>query len=268
MLTRPTNCGNFAIMLKDAITIVTGAGSGIGRATALSFAAAGAVVVLAGRRELPLEATAQAVRALGAQAWVRTVDLEDGDDAAALGAWALQQFGHVDVLVNNAGHSTRVRSLRFINPSEFESVFKVNVDGVYRLTQSLMESMVSRQSGTVVSVASMAALGPNLLGGIAYGAAKAAEVALMKGMNTELRKFGVRACSIIPGEVNTAVLDNRPSPPADAVRSDLMQPEDVAAAIVLCASMPGRTLVEQIVMMPTRPRDTAAELAAAAEYSG
>ncbi|MFT5173215.1 MAG: NADP-dependent 3-hydroxy acid dehydrogenase YdfG [Gammaproteobacteria bacterium] len=253
-------------MLKDTITIITGAGSGIGRATALAFAAAGACVVLAGRREEPLNETARAVRMLGAKAWVRRVDLEDGDAAAALGAWALHEFGHVDVLVNNAGHSTKVRSLRYINPHEFDSVFKVNVDAVYRLTQSLLASMIARESGTIVTVASMAALGPGLLGGIAYGAAKAAEVALMKGMNAELRKYGIRACTIIPGEVNTAVLDNRPAPPSDNARTDMMHAEDIAAAIMLCVTLPARTLVEQIVMTPTRPRDLTAELAIAAEF--
>ena len=253
-------------MLKDNITIVTGAGSGIGRATALAFAAAGASVVLAGRREAPLHETAKAAHALGAKTWVRTVDIEDGDAAAALGQWALAELGHVDVLINNAGHSTRVRSLRYIDPLEFNAMLKVNVEGVYRLTQSLLESMIAREKGTIVSVASMAALSPNLLGGIAYGAAKAAEVALMKGLNSEVRKYGVRACAIIPGEVNTAVLDGRPSPPAHELRSELMQAEDVAAAIMLCVTMPSRTLVEEIVMTPTRPRDYSAELAIAAEF--
>ena len=169
----------------------------------------------------------------------------------------------MDVLVNNAGHSTRVRSIRYVDPVEFSSVFRVNVEGVYRLTQSLLESMIARGAGTVITVASKAALDPNLLGGIPYGSAKAAEMALMRGLNNELRHHGIRACTIIPGEVNTAVLDARPSPPDAAARQEMMQPEDVAQAIVLCASLPGRTLVEQIVMSPTRPRDLAAELDAA-----
>ena len=252
-------------MLKDAITIVTGAGSGIGRATALSFAAAGATVVLAGRREAPLRETQEAIQAMGGKARVRPTDLEDGDAAAALGRWSLDEFGHVDVLVNNAGHSTRVRSMRYIDPEDFGSVFKVNVDAVYRLTQSLLESMVERRAGTVVSVSSMAALSPNLLGGIAYGAAKAAEGALMQGLNSELRKYGIRACTIFPGEVSTAVLDARPAPPSAQARETLMQAEDVAAAIMLCVSLPARTLIEQIVMTPTLPRDTSAEMAIAAE---
>ena len=90
----------------------------------------------------------------------------------------------------------------------------------------------------------------------------------MRGINNEMRRFGIRACTIVPAEVNTPVLDNRPSPPDPGARASMMQPEDVAAAIVLCARMPGRTLVEQIVMRPTRPRDTAAELAAAARLGG
>jgi len=250
--------------LANATALITGAGSGIGRATALAFAAEGATLALAGRREGPLEETRAAVEAAGARAMVRSVDLEDGDAAAALGGWALEALGRVDVLVNNAGHSTRVRSIRYVDPQEFASVFRVNVEGVYRLTQSLMPSMVARESGTVITVASKAALDPNLLGGIAYGSAKAAEVALMRGISNELRRHGIRACTIIPGEVDTPVLDARPSPPAAQERARMMQPEDVAAAIVLCATLPGRTLIEQIVMSPTRPRDISAELAAAA----
>lgn len=222
-------------------------------------------MVLAGRREAPLRETQDTIQAMGGIARVRPTDLEDGDAAAALGQWTLDEFGHVDVLVNNAGHSTRVRSLRYIDPQDFGSVFRINVDAVYRLTQSLLESMVERRSGTVISVSSMAALGPNLLGGIAYGAAKAAEGALMKGLNSELRKYGIRACTIYPGEVSTAVLDDRPAPPSALARETLMQAEDVAAAIMLCASLPARTLIEQIVMTPTLPRDMSAELAVAAK---
>lgn len=246
-------------------TIITGAGSGIGRATALAFAGTGQSLVLAGRRMELLESVATECREQGATVYTHSVDLEDGDAAAAFGRWALETLGVVDVLVNNAGHSSRVRALSHVEPEEFASVFRINVEGIYRLTQSLLGSMVERQRGTVITVSSMAALVPGLLGGVPYGAAKAASLNMMQGLSAELRNQGVRACTIIPSEVNTPILDNRPKPPDQQARDNMMQAEDVAAAILLCASMPGRTLVEQIVMSPTRTRDLADELAAAAE---
>jgi NADP-dependent 3-hydroxy acid dehydrogenase YdfG len=251
--------------LDNQVVIVTGGGTGIGAATALAMAAHGArTVVVAGRRMEPLERTVAAVNAAGGHAVARSVDLEDGDAAAALGHGVLAEFGQVDVLVNNAGHSTRVRTLSHVSQDEFESVFKVNVHGVYRLTQSLLESMVKREQGTVITVASMAGLSANLLGGVPYGAAKAAVINMMTGLNAEVRNRGVRGCTIIPGEVNTPILDNRPMPPGDDAREQMMQPEDLAAAILLCATMPGRTIVEQIHMRPTRQRDLSRDLAEAA----
>ncbi|MGI9333287.1 MAG: SDR family oxidoreductase [Gammaproteobacteria bacterium] len=253
--------------LTGQVAIVTGAGTGIGYQTAVALAQAGAALVLAGRREAPLLEARAAVEAAGGKAIVRPTDLEDGDAAAALGQWVLQEMGRVDILVNNAGHSTSVRSIRHVSPREWDSVFKVNVEGVYRLTQSVIESMIERGSGTVVTVSSMAALQPGLLGGIPYSAAKAASLNLVHGMNAELRSHGVRACAIIPAEVNTPILDNRPSPPDAAARATMMQPEDVAGAILLCVTLPGRTTIEQIVLKPTIGRDTSAEQAVAATKS-
>lgn len=250
--------------LDNQVAIVTGGGTGIGAAAAQAIAAQGARVVVAGRRLEPLETTVAAITDAGGEASARSVDLEDGDAAAALGTSVLEEFGQVDLLVNNAGHSTRVRMLQFVDPQEWDSVFKVNVEGVYRLTQSVIGAMVTRGKGTIVTVASMAGISSGLLGGTPYGAAKAAAINMMAGVNAEVRNKGVRACTIIPGEVNTPILDNRPMPPSEQLRADMMQAEDVAAAILLCATMPGRTLVEQIHMRPTYLRDVSEDLAEAA----
>jgi len=253
------------INLNDQNVLVTGASSGIGRACAVLFAAEQCRLILVGRRAAPLEETAELCRKAGAaDVSIEIVDLEQADDASALGSRVLQSHGHVDVLVNNAGHSSKVRSFRYIDTQEWESVFRINIDAVYRLTQSLIGSMVARQSGTVITVSSMAALRPGLLGGVAYGAAKAASLNLMQGLSSELRDHGIRACTIVPSEVDTPILDNRPLPPDRAARDTLMQPEDIAEAILLCARMPTRTLVEQIVLSPTRNRDMSEELAVAA----
>lgn len=254
-------------VMDGKVSIITGAGTGIGKVAAVMFAEAGSDLVLAGRRKAPLDEVAELARKHPVEVEVRPTDLENGEAAADLGKWSLERFGKVDILVNNAGHSSRVRSLRYVGPEEWDSVFKVNVEGVYRLTQSVLANMIDRGAGTVITVSSMAALNPGLLGGAPYSAAKAASLNMIRGMNTELAKFGIRACAIMPGEVDTPILENRPRPPDADDRSTMMQPEDIAQAIFLCAAMPQRTIVEQVVMMPTKRRDTSRDMVAA-EHEG
>lgn len=251
--------------LDGKIAIITGAGTGIGKSAAIQFAGQGAKLVLVGRRREPLEETAAEIKKAGGTATVHPADLEDGNAAAAVVDATIGEYGRVDILVNNAGHSSRVRSIKYVGPEEWESVFKVNVEGVYRITQAAVNDMVKRKEGTVITVSSMAALTPGLLGGAPYSAAKAAALNMVRGMNAELRAEGIRACAIMPAEVDTPILNNRPLPPDAAARSTMMGAEDVASAILFCATMPHRTLVSEIVLMPTHQRDTSADLKAARE---
>ena len=251
-------------LLDGQVAIITGAGTGIGRHAAFMFAEEGARLVLAGRRIEPLQEVVRLISSKGGSAVAKSTDLEDGDAASALGAWTLAEFGQVDILVNNAGHSSRVRSIKYVGPEEWESVFRVNVEGVYRLTQSVVNSMLQRKCGTIITVSSYAALHPGLLGGSPYSAAKAASYNMMRGINAELNAGGVRACTILPAEVDTPILNNRPLIPDAEARATMMMPEDVAAAILLCATMPGRTVIEEIVMSPTQPRDRTHDLEVAA----
>ncbi len=251
--------------LDGKIAIITGAGTGIGKSAALQFAGEGASVVLVGRRPGPLEETASEIESAGGTALVHPTDLEDGDAAAGVVDAAVGKFGRVDILVNNAGHSSRVRTMKYVGPEEWEAVFKVNVEGVYRITQAAVRDMLKRKEGTVITVSSMAALTPGLLGGAPYSAAKAASLTMMRGMNSELRAEGIRACAIMPAEVDTPILENRPLPPDAEARATMMGAEDVAGAILFCATTPQRTLVSEIVLMPTQPRDTSADLKAAQE---
>jgi NADP-dependent 3-hydroxy acid dehydrogenase YdfG len=248
--------------LTGKVVLVTGAGTGIGRSAALMFAAAGAQVAVAGRRRGPLDAVVAEITKAGGRAAAHAADVADAGQARGLAAWALATFGRVDVLVNNAGFSSLARSIRWIGDEEWERVFSVNVAGVYRLTQALLPSMIERGGGTVITVSSVAGIRPSGLAGPAYSAAKAAARNLMGHIHTELRTKGIRATTILPAEVDTPILDKRPLPPDARARSTMMQPEDVAEAIVLCAALPARTVIEEIVMSPTMPRDVSADLQA------
>ena len=246
--------------LTGKVAIVTGAGTGIGYHASKLIAAEEASVVLVGRRQGPLDAVVAEIKESGGEAKAYSADLEDGDAAASVVDFTLESYGRVDILVNNAGHASKVRSIRWVQPDEWESVFKINIDAVFRLTQACLPNMLERGDGTVITTSSMAALTPGIVGGAPYSAAKAASFNLMRGLSSELRSKGIRATTIIPGEVDTPILEGRPAPPPAEARATMMMPEDVADAILLCATMPHRTLIEQVVMTPTYPRNMEAEM--------
>lgn len=249
--------------LDGKVAIITGAGTGIGRSAALMMAAAGAKCVLVGRRIEPLNAVVDEIDSAGGEAVAHSADLCDGAAAAAVADFTISRYGQVDILINNAGFSSKIRSVQYVQPDEWDAVFKVNMDAVYRLTQACLPGMLSRNEGTVITTSSMAALKPGVLGGAPYSAAKAASLAFMRGLSSELRDQGIRACTICPAEIDTPILEGRPAVPDAAARATMMKPEDVAAVMLLCATMPQRTVIDEIVMSPTIQRDMSAELAVA-----
>ena len=249
--------------LDGSVVIVTGGGSGIGQATALKFAAEGAEIVITGRRQRPLDDTVDKIEAAGGKASAVSMDMEDGAAVRTFAKSVLDRFGKVDVLINNAGHSSKVRSINLVGQEEWDSVLAVNVTGVYQLCQAIIPSMIERGGGTVITVSSMAAIRPGLLGGAAYSAAKAAVTNLMGDINAEFGSKGIRATAVMPADVDTPILLNRPLPPGEEARSTMMGSEDLADVILMCAKMPMRTTIESVVLSPTIKRDTSADLAAA-----
>ena len=247
-------------VLDGQVAIMTGGGSGIGRSAALMLAAEGAQVVVAGRRKAPIEAVAVEIAGAGGRAVARVCDVAKPAEARALAEWTVAQHGRVDVLVNNAGHSSKARNVRWVGQEEWDGVLAVNLTGVYALTQAVLPGMIERGGGTIVTVSSLAALKPGLIGGAPYGAAKAGVRNLMGHVHTVLREKGIRATTIMPAEVDTPILDNRPLPPDARARATMMQAEDVARAILLCVTLPPRTVIEEIVMSPTILRDQSADI--------
>ena len=173
---------------------------------------------------------------------------------------AIKEFGNIQYLVNNAGHSSKVRSMRYVKKDDWQSVFNVNVEGVYRLTQAILPNMIENGGGSVVTISSMAAINPGLMGGVPYSSAKAAVAAMMTAMRQELREHGIRSCTIYPAEVDTPILDNRPLPPDAQARSTMMMPEDIAETILLCMRMPHRTIVQDVIVSPTIQRDVSEDM--------
>ena len=246
--------------LKGKSVILTGAGSGIGRVTAKMLGELGANVFVVGRRENLLKESVKEIEDAGGKGAYLSADLEDGDSAANVAKEAINAFGNIQYLGNNAGHSSKVRSMRYVEKDDWQSVFNVNVEGVYRLTQAILPNMIENGGGTVVTISSMAAINPGLMGGVPYSSAKAAVAAMMTAMRQELREHGIRSCTIYPAEVDTPILDNRPLPPDEQARSTMMQPEDIAETILLCMRMPHRTIIQDLIVSPTIQRDVSEDM--------
>ena len=243
-------------LLDGKVALVTGAGTGMGRSTASLLATEGARVVLVGRRPEILDEVAAQIASEGGQAFPRAADISSKEDVEALVGWVEDTLGPVDILVNNAGSASKVLNVRWISQEEWNDVLDVNLTAVYLLTQAVLPEMLARKTGPIITVSSLAAVNPNLLG----GAAKAAVRNFMTYLHNTFRNDGLRAITILPGETATPILDNRARPPRPEEREAMVQPEDVARAIHLVATLPQRTVVQELVIAPTLQRDTSGDL--------
>jgi NADP-dependent 3-hydroxy acid dehydrogenase YdfG len=238
-------------LLKEKITWITGAGSGIGEAGALELAQAGALVVLSGRRREALEAVAAKIRATGGIAEVEPLDVGDAAAAKALGERLLERHRRVDILVNSAGINLPKRFWRDASVADITEVIHINLNGVVHCTQAVLPSMRARKDGLVINISSWAGRYISHIVGPAYNASKHAVVALTHSLNMEECANGIRACVICPGEVATPILDKRPIPPSPEERARMLQQEDLGRTIRFVAEMPAHVCVNEILISPT-----------------
>ena len=162
--------------------------------------------------------------------------------------------------MNNAGSASKVLNARFISEEEWNSTVNVNLTAVFNLTQAVLPGMIAKGEGTIITVSSLAALSPNLLGGAAYGAAKAGVKNFMTFLHNTYRNQGIRATTILPGETNTPIMDNRARPPLESERAVMLDPHDVARAVLLCASLQKGAMIPELHICPTFMRDTSADI--------
>ena len=234
---------------------VTGAGTGIGEATAVMLGAAGVKVALSGRRADLLADVAARINAAGGAAMDVPLDVTDRDGVIAAAAQITAEFGQIDILFNNHGMNVQNRDWAGSALEGWDDVIDVNVKGVYNCTAAVLPGMRQRGDGLIINTASMAGKRYSRRAGVAYGASKHAVMALNELLNLEEGNNGIRACAICPGEVNTAILDYRPVPVPAEDRARLIQADDVAETVLFVARLNPRSCPNEILLTPTHTRN-------------
>ena len=189
---------NKAFSLAGEVAVITGGGTGLGYAMAESMAAAGAQVVLTGRREDVLK---DACKTLGRGAAYRVFDVTETDKAGEFIAEMTKAFGHVDILVNNAGRHCK-KEIADVTQEDLQAVLDVHVFGAYALAQAVLPGMIERRHGRIIFISSMSAY-LAMTKVTAYGAAKSAVLGLVKCMSGEVADKGVTVNAIAPGFIDT-----------------------------------------------------------------
>lgn len=226
---------------SQRIILVTGAGRGIGRATAIAFGSRGDHVVLAARSEADLEATADAIRAAGGAATIVPCDVTAEPHVKRLIDTAAGMSGAIDIVVCNAG-SAVVAPFAEIALADWERTLRTTLTGTFLVCKHAQAHM--REGGHVFTLASIAGRSgfPNWS---AYSAAKFGVLGFSEAIRAELRPRGIRVTAVIPGAVDTGLWD---AIPGEWNRSSMLQPDDVARAIVRAADEPPHVGTDEIVI--------------------
>ncbi len=237
--------------LDGKLAWVTGAGSGIGLSGAQQLAAAGATVVMSGRRAEVLEREAASIRKTGGKAEVEALDVSDATSVQRVAQAILARHGKLDILVNSAGLNNPQRFWRDQTVAGWDQVIRVNLDGTFYCTHAVLPSMRARRDGLVINISSWAGKYTSAMVGAAYNGSKHAVVSLTETINMEECVNGIRACAICPAEVATPILDRRPVPPSPEERAKMLQPDDLGKAIRWVAEQPASVCVNEITISPT-----------------
>jgi len=229
--------------------IVTGASSGIGKATAIAFAESGIEVALVSRSEAKLQDLALEIeQKTKTKAKAYPIDLAVVGEVASQVSAICSSFGSIDILVNNAGMGY-TNTLEQTSLTDWQQVLTLNLTSVFECVRGVLPSMRERGSGTIINVASIAASTAFPEWG-AYSVSKAGLVALGKALSVEERSNGIRTVTISPGSVDTPIWDTD-TVEADLDRSAMLTAEIVAQSILYTALLPSRAVIESMTVMPS-----------------
>jgi short-subunit dehydrogenase len=234
--------------ITNRTALITGASSGIGKATALAFAKAGINLALVGRDQDKLTAVAQAAEAVGVTAKTYVLDLSKLDRVSAKIAEIAAAHENLDILINNAGIAY-TGSIADSPLSDWQKVIDLNLTSVFQCVQGILPHMRQRKYGVIVNVSSIAGkqVFPNW--GI-YSVSKFGLMALTQAIAGEERANGIRVTAVCPGSVNTPLWDTD-TVQADFDRSAMLTPEMVAEGILYAVLAPAGAVVEELTIMPS-----------------
>ncbi len=231
--------------------VVTGAGSGVGQAAAITLAKQGWNVAIIGRRAEALQETiTKAGDELKDSFLSCPCDVGNKDEIKKMGEQVRNQWPQVEAVVISAGTNVKDRALSVLSPEDYEMIVSINLNGAYYVTQEFLPGMRERKRGTICNIVSEAGVLANPKAGTAYIVSKFGQNGLTQAINTEERVNGIRACSIFPGDINTPLLDRRPSPPPMELRGAMLQPQDLADCVSLVVNLPANAVVEEIMIRP------------------
>jgi NAD(P)-dependent dehydrogenase (short-subunit alcohol dehydrogenase family) len=228
------------------VSVVTGAGRGIGSAIARKLAALGATAVLLGRTKSTLDETARAIVDAGGKTEVIPCDVTVLHQLEYAAARVDSTFGRLDILVNNAGVGGFNDPLLDLPPEEWDRILNTNLRGVYYAIRTFAPVMIRAYSGHIINISSLS--GKNALpNGAAYAASKWGLNGLTYSVAEELRKHNVRASVVCPGSVDTEL-----SPHAGKDPHKMLQPDDVAHAVAAIVTQAPQSFMSEILLRPTQ----------------
>lgn len=233
---------------------VAGAGSGMGRAVALSAARKGYRVALSGRRSGAIAQTAALIADLGGASLELSLDVRSATEVAEVHAHIREKWGTVSAVALAAGLNTPRRYWRDQSLGEFQDIVDTNLVAVAQMIDEVLPGMRERGDGVAVIISSYSGWEHSPDAGVAYSASKTALRSLTRQLNAQESPNGIRACHLCPGDVDTDFLSMRPSVPGEEQRQSMLTAEDVARAAQFVLDSPPHVRIDELVISPTSQR--------------
>ena len=236
-------------MLTNRKVLVMGASSGIGRATAVAFARAGARVMASARRENRLKELQQELAGEELDIEYLAADAASPQQISELHRATVETIGDVEIMVYATGTNTPHRSMKGLAPEIWDEMLAVNLSGAYHLSRAVLPAMRSAGYGHLIYISSVSGLYPDA-SGPAYQASKRGMLGVSHAIRLEEKESGIRTCTICPGLVDTEILDKRLVKPGADMLAKALRAEDVAAAVLFVAKLPPQVTIPELEILP------------------